>query len=428
MREAAALHRARRYSDALVLLAAYEGEFAGDPAYDYQLGISALEAGQPGVAQQALERAVLVRPDFAGAWVDLALAHARLGEVETALQIVVHVEESFNVPLPLREQLLNLRADLREANLRKVAESTALIGARTGYLQLSAGTDTNANLGLAASVLSLTPIGSPPVQVEISPNARAKADAFMQVRGTLQQTLHFGELDKGRLYLSGQYKEFGTQKDYSLGDLSIGYGHEHTLRGAHDWALEGATGLRSIAIGGTRLATIASASVGVAHYRFGCRFGARAGSEARSYGLAGYVDSSVPIVSLSVTCQRGPSQYGLVVSVAHDTPRGQRAGGETQRYEVGAHYAIQYTPRLALLATGLVGRYLDASGYSPLLENGATRHITRATARIELLWQLMADRPDWALHAELEHLVDRSNLEVFNFSNTRAAVGLRYQF
>ncbi len=307
MREAVALHRARRYSDALVLLAAYEAEFAGDPAYDYQLGISALEAGKPGVAQQALERAVLVRPDFAGAWVDLALAHARLGEVETALQIVVHVEESFSVPLPLREQLLNLRADQREASRRKEAEPAALLGARSGYLQLSAGSDTNANLGLAASVLSLTPIGSPPVQVEISPSARAKADSFAQVRGSLQQTLHFGEFDKGRLYLSGQYKEFGTQKDYSLGDLAIGYGHEHTLSGSPDWALEGATALRSIAIGGARLATIASASVGLVHYRFGCRIGVRAGSEARSYGLVGYVDSSVPTAAMSLTCQRGPS-------------------------------------------------------------------------------------------------------------------------
>ncbi len=428
MREATALHRAGRYKDALTLLSAYEEDFAGDPNYDYQFGISAIEAGQPGVAQQALERAVLVRPDFAGAWIDLALAHARLGELETALQIVTHIEDSFNVPLPLREQLMNLRAELRETRRRTATQSNALLGARTGYLQVSAGRDSNANLGLSTSVLSLTPVGAPPVQVEIAPGARATADAFMQVRGTLQQSLHFSELNKGRLYLSGQYKEFSTQKDYSLGDLAVSYGHEYTLPQAHDWSMEGAVGVRSIYIGGSRLATMASTSVGLVHYRYGCRIGVRAGAESRSYGLAGYVDSTVPTASLSLTCQRGPSQYGLVVSVAQDAPRGQRAGGETDRYEVGAHYAVQYNPRLAMLVTGLVGNYRDASGYSPLLENGATRRITRASARVELLWQLMADRPEWALQAELEYLVDRSNLDVFNFTNARAAVGLRYQF
>lgn len=428
MREAVALHRARRYKDAMTLLSTYESEFAGDPYFDYQFGISAIEAGEPVVAQQALERAVLVKPDFAGAWVDLALAHARLGEVETALQIVSHVEESFNVPLALREQLLGLRADLLEVRRKSEVKTGALIGARTGYLQLSVGRDTNANLGLATSILSLTPIGGPPVQVEIAPSARATADAFMQLRGTLQQTLQFDELNKGRVYLSGQYKEFGTQTDYSLGDLAVSYGHEYTLPNANNWSLEGVVGVRGIAIGGSRLATLSSASLGLVYYRQGCRYGLRAGGEARSYGLSGYVNSSVPTASLSVTCQRGPSQYGFVASVSKDTPNAQRAGGETDRYELGAHYAFQYTPRLAMLITGLVGSYRDSSGYSPLLENGATRRISRASGRVEFLWQIMADHPEWALQAELEYLVDRSNLDVFNFKNTRAAVGLRYQF
>lgn len=428
MREATALHRAGRYKDALTLLSAYEAEFAGDPNYDYQFGISAIEAGEPAIAQQALERAVLVRPDFAGAWVDLALAHARLGETETALQIVAHVEQSFNVPLPLREQLRDLRVELQGVQVLPLVRLTEILGKRTGYLQWSAGHDTNANLGLASSVLSLTPIGSPPVLVEIAPGARAKADSFMQLRGTLQQSLQLGELDRGRIYFSGQYKEFNSLKDYSLGDVGISYGHERILPQAQNWSLEGAVGLRTLSIGGSHLATLISASAGLVHYRHGCRFGVRIGAESRNYGLAGYVNADVPTSSFSLTCQNGPSQYGMVFSLAKDTPRSRRAGGETDRYELGAHYAVQYTPRLAVLVTGLLGSYRDSNGYSPLLESGATRRISRSSGRVELLWQLMADRPEWALQAELEHLVDRSNLDVFNYKNTRAALGLRYQF
>lgn len=428
MREAAALQRARRSRDALSLLTAYENEFAGDPHFDYQLGVAALDAGQPATAQQALERAVLVRPDFAGAWIDLALAHARLGEVETALQVVAHVEGSFEVPLPLREQLKSLRAELAAPRLRAEWHASSLFGARSGYLQVSAGRDSNANLGLAASVFSLTPVGAPPLQVEIPPSARAAADGYMQLRGDLQQTLRFGESQKGRLYLSGQYKEFGTLAEYSLADAAFSYSHEYALPKASDWAVEGVVGARTIHTGGNRLATISTAGVGVVAYDSRCRWGARFSGEIRDYGLSGYVDADVPTISLSATCRQSVSQLGVVASFARDEPRTVRAGGRTDRFEFGVHYARQLSARVMIAASGAIGHYRDARGYSPLLDNGAIRQVTRSSVRLSWFWEFDPARPEWTLQLELERLQDRSNLEIFNLDNTRAAAGLRYQF
>lgn len=428
MREAAALQRARRARDALALLSSYESEFAGDPQFDYQLGIAALAAGQPATAQQALERAVLVRPDFAGAWVDLALAHARLGENETALQIVAHIEDSFEVPLPLRGQLQNLRAELAGPRMRAEWLPNVLLGARSGYLQLSAGRDSNANLGLAASVFSLTPVGSPPLQVEIPPAARAAADTFLQLRGDLQQTLQFGERQKGRLYLTGQYKAYGRMNEYSLADAAFSYAHEYALPKMPDWAVEGIVGARTIVTGGNRLATISSVGVGLVAYGGACRWGGRAAAEVRDYGLSGYVDADVPTVSLSATCRHSLSQIGVVASLAQDRPRALRAGGRTDRAELGVHYARQLSPRLMLMAAATLGHYRDAQGYSPLLENGAQRRVTRTSLRLSWLWEFSPARPEWALLAELERLQDRSNLDIFDLSNHRAALGLRYQY
>lgn len=428
MREAAALQRARRSRDALSLLTAYENEFAGDPYFDYQLGIAALDAGEPSAAQQALERAVLVRPDFAGAWVDLALAHARLGEAETALQIVAHIEGSFDVPLPLREQMQNLRAELAGPRLRAEWRASSLLGSRNGYLQLSAGRDSNANLGLAASVFSLTPIGAPPLQVEVPPSARAAADAYLQLRGDLQQTLRFGESQKGRLYMTGQYKEFGSLKEYSLADAAFNYNHEYALPQASDWAVEGVLGARTIITGGNRLATISTAGVGMVAYGSQCRWGARFLSEVRDYGMSGYVDADVPTISLSATCRRSVSQLGFVASFARDEPRSVRAGGRTDRFELGVNYARQLSARVMVAASGGFGHYRDARGYSPLLENGATRQVTRASLRLSWFWEFDPAHPEWTISAELERLQDRSNLEIFNLDNARAAVSLRYQY
>ncbi len=428
MREAGALQRARRSKDAFALLSAYESEFAGDPYFDYQLGVAALDAGQAQVAQQALERAVLVRPDFAGAWVDLALSHARLGEAETALQIVAHIEESFDVPVPLREQLQSLRAELAGPPLRRAWNPSALLGGRSGYVQLSAGHDSNANLGLSASVFSLTPIGAPSLLVQIPPSARAAGDAYTQLRGDLQQTLQFGEQQKGRIYLSGQYKEFGSLKEFNLADGSLSYVHEYALPKAPEWALEGIAGARAIATGGNRLATISTIGAGLVAYGKQCRWGARFSSEIRDYGLSGYVDADVPTVSLSATCRQSLSQTSVVASVARDLPREVRAGGRTDRYELGVHYVRQITPRVMMSASGAVGYYRDAEGYSPLLESGAIRHVTRTSARVAWFWEFDPAHPEWTLHAELERLQDRSNLEIFQLNNTKAAVGIRYQY
>ncbi len=428
MREAAALQRARRARDALALLSAHESDFAGDPYFDYQLGVVALEAGEVVLAQQALERAVLVRPDFAGAWVDLALAHARLGEAETALQIVAHIEGSFDVPLPLRQQLSNLRGELAGPRMRAEWMPNALLGSRSGYLQLSAGRDSNANLGLAASVFSLTPVGAPPLLVEIPPSARAAADAYMQLRGDLQQTLQFGEWQKGRLYLSGQYKEYGSLKEYSLADAAFSYAHEYSLPKASALAIEGVLGARLIATGGNRLATISTAGVGLVAYAGACRWGARLANEVRDYGLSGYVDADVPTISLSATCRQPQSQIGVVASFAQDDPRAVRAGGRTDRIELGVHYARQLSPRVMMIASGTLGHYRDARGYSPLLANGAVRQVARSSLRLSWLWEFNPARPEWALQAELERLEDRSNLDIFDMRNDRVAIGIRYQY
>ncbi len=428
MREAAALHRARRFREALALLSAHEEEFAGDSYFDYQLGVTALESGQPGIAQQALERAVLVRPDFAGAWIDLALAHARLGDVEIALQIVAHIESSFNVPLPLRAQLTNLRAELKEPRKHLDVNPASLLGARTGYLQLSAGRDTNANLGLASGTFTLTPIGSPPIQLEITPAARAKPDSFTQVRGDLQQILQYGDRQKGRIYASGQYREYGVQNDYSLGDALLNYTHEYALTSSRNWWLEGAVGARSLVIGGNRLASTQSVGIGMVAYANGCRYGGRFTGEVRNYGVSGYVDADIPSITLSTACRRGIHQYGGIVSVSSDEPRAVRAGGRTDRIELALHYAGQISPHAEVMVVGLVGQYLDATGYSPLLDKGASRRITRSSLRLAWLWEFNPARPQWALQTELERLEDRSNLEIFNVRNTRMAVGLRYQY
>ncbi len=428
MRESAALYRARRFSEAHALLSAYEKEFAGDSYFDYQLGIAALEAGQYAPAQQALERAVLVRPDFAGAWVDLAITHARLDEPETALQIIAHIEESFDVPLPLRDRLIRLRAELAAPRVQAEPANRAGAATRNGYVLLSAGHDSNANLGLAGGVFTLTPVGSPPIQIEITPAARSKPDSFIQLRGDVQQILPYSASHNGRLYASGQYKAYDTLGDYNIADGLLNYTHEYALANAPGWWLEGVAGARTLSTGDRHLARIVTAGAGLVSYSAECRYGGRYAAETRDFGLDGYVDSDLSLFTLTAHCRRGLSQFGGSASLAIDTPRAIRAGGRTERFEVGLHYGRKLAPQSELIAIGVVGHYRDAAPYSPLLENGARRSVVRTSVRLTWLWEFDPARPAWLLQSEFEHLEDRSNIDIFNLKNTRVAVGLRYQY
>jgi hypothetical protein len=66
------------------LLAPVELDWAGDPAYDYLLGMAALDSGRAGEAVFSLERTVAAEPDFPGARMELARAQFESGDLPAA--------------------------------------------------------------------------------------------------------------------------------------------------------------------------------------------------------------------------------------------------------------------------------------------------------------------------------------------------------
>ena len=71
---------------AYALLEPLEPQRAGDPEYDFLLGLAALEIGKNTNAVFALERVLAVDPNHARARAEIARAYAALGELATAKQ------------------------------------------------------------------------------------------------------------------------------------------------------------------------------------------------------------------------------------------------------------------------------------------------------------------------------------------------------
>lgn len=81
---AAALLKRNDARAAYTLLLPLESQRAGDPEYDYLLGIAALDAGDPERAVFALERVLALQPENLQARAEIARAYLAMGEREAA--------------------------------------------------------------------------------------------------------------------------------------------------------------------------------------------------------------------------------------------------------------------------------------------------------------------------------------------------------
>jgi outer membrane protein len=134
--EARSLMQHNQAEAAFNLLYPHEAEQAGDPNYDYLLGIAALESNRPEIAVFALERASASAPGSAFIHADLAKAYSALGENDAAF-------------LELK-QAQRLSQD-RQATQAILKQLDALIledtgkGHLTAYLDFALGHSTNVN-------------------------------------------------------------------------------------------------------------------------------------------------------------------------------------------------------------------------------------------------------------------------------------------
>ncbi|MEG3637805.1 tetratricopeptide repeat protein [Magnetococcus sp. PR-3] len=160
-------------------LAALEEKLAGQPSYDYLLGISAIRAGQNAHAIMALERVVLTTPDHAEAKLALASAYMNSGDLDRLKEMLSAIDPSLLSPTArstweqLMQQLTLLTALKNQKNHVK---------SWRGTLRLSGGYDDNITGGVEEEIL--TPLWW--LAEKDKQPLRQHEDLFSQVRGTLQ--------------------------------------------------------------------------------------------------------------------------------------------------------------------------------------------------------------------------------------------------
>ena len=119
------------------LLSPREAELAGNPYYDYLLGIAALDTGRTSEAIFSLQRSLAVEPGFSGARMELARAYFEAGNTHQARPLFVTLLDE-NPPPGVREVLDRYIAAIDTRPARPDARFTP-------FVELTAGHDSNAN-------------------------------------------------------------------------------------------------------------------------------------------------------------------------------------------------------------------------------------------------------------------------------------------
>ena len=135
LREADVLVRGGKMVEAYKLLEPKEDEYSGEVAFDYMLGIAALDSGKPDRATIAFERVLMVNPNFSGARLDLARAYFAMGSDDLAkneFEIVLTQSPPENVK-GVAQKFLDAIEERRLAKVQQVS----------GYLEASIASDSN---------------------------------------------------------------------------------------------------------------------------------------------------------------------------------------------------------------------------------------------------------------------------------------------
>lgn len=202
-------------------LAPQADERAGDPAFDYALGIAALDSGRYGEAIIALQRVLAVQPNNAQARAELARAYALAGDIDTAREQFATVVDDPSLPDPVRQRFTGF---VRQFD-------TAIAGGGSdvsGFLDARGGHDSNIN-----SATDLTTVTIPLFAFlgpgTLGAGARAQDDEFYELAGGVSGVTALGRQDRLFASVLGNWRDNFESGAFDTASLTGTAGYAHTF-------------------------------------------------------------------------------------------------------------------------------------------------------------------------------------------------------
>ncbi len=401
---------------ALALLQSQLAEHENDAAYFNLIGTLALKLRDFSAAAVAFERVVLMQPDNAGAWMDLAIASVESGNPASAISYFNHIESTFEPSPALLVIIAKYRAGIARPVLTPFGwklQSEAL-----------AGFDSNANSGLQNSIIPIT-LGNQRVDLLLDGAYRARSDRFLQeaVSANLKQPYDIGVFD---LNLSARQRNYQHEHDFSSMELNLGAG----MRRATPFGDAGlGLNVAHLSLGGAALVRTLRATTQLEQPLGSCRVGIAGEGEWRRYFNLSTLDANILWGQGGLACDWGvakiPVQTTFIVRTGFDKPVGPRPGGKTRHSELIAQLGAPVAWGMYGELSYTLARAYDTDGYSALLEQNAAREIDRRSLRLTLT-QPVKGGGDVIFTLEDNHVF--SNLSLFRQAGRILGAGFRKSF
>ncbi len=161
------------------LLQPLESQRAGDPEYDYLLGIAALDSGERERAVFALERVLAVNPNHPQARAEIARAYFEMGEKVNARREFENVRAT-NPPEEVKQSIDRYLSALG-------ASPTQL----SGFLEIGFGRDSNVNSATSSSQIAIPALGG--ISATLAPSGVKESDSFITAGGGLNYVYGFSQ-------------------------------------------------------------------------------------------------------------------------------------------------------------------------------------------------------------------------------------------
>lgn len=218
LRQAKMLVENGKAAQAYALLEPLEDQRAGDPEFDYMLGLAALESGQAGRAVFALERVLAVNPKHSPARADIARAYYLLGERQTAKQEFQNVLGE-NPPDQVAQAINQYLAAID----RTMADRTRF----AAFLEYAFGYDSNVNNITSSERVAIPYFGG--LVFTLDPSSTKKRDFFNNIgaginfRHPLSSNISIFGGVTGSKRMNTDEDQFNTQTI----DLNLGMSFKH---------------------------------------------------------------------------------------------------------------------------------------------------------------------------------------------------------
>ena len=407
-----ALLRANEPQKAWELLLPLEGRYAGQPDFDYLLGIAALESGRANRATFILERVVIVNPGHMAARLEMGRAYFVLRDFERAEREFVYVLKS-SPPAEIRAVATGYLSKMRERPLSEALDFS-------GYVEAAFGRDTNVAAASTQGSIYIPALGIdflPDPVFQRRPDDFSSLGAGLEVGRALRGDL---ELVAGLDYRQRWHADVDNFDSRAL-DLSLALVHDRSARDRLiysarliDYALDNAgyRRMHSLAVQWSRgLGPQTRVAFSTQAHRL------RYLAEENAVSSSDLLLATASVTHVLHEASRTVGSSGI--SLGHDNAVAGRADGD--RRLLGMSFGVQR--RLGGKLDGFVRYAVLFSDYATQnADFGQTRRDRQHDAVLGLAWEFA---PGWSLRPQIGRTSNRSNLSMNDYSRTETSMALR---